>query len=263
MKRYFDAIEELPNEIKLPLIRVLELFREEIAETVKRSDFEELKSVVKELAEAQKRTEQRVEKLEDVVKELVEAQKKTEQRVEELAEAQKKTEQRVEELAEAQKKTEQRVEELAEAQRKTEEELRSLVKSHKDLKEQVGGLSHTVGYRLEDDSYKALPALLKHDFGVDIKGRLKRDYIDIGDERYIEVNILGRAGYNGKEYIVVGEAKSQLKKKDIDEFIKKAENLKRYIPEEQIRLIVTYMASPAIQRYAKEKGVKIYFSYEF
>jgi len=249
MKRYFDAIEELPNEIKLPLIRVLELFREEIAETVKRSDFEELKSVVKELAEAQKKTEQRVEKLEDVVKE--------------LAEAQKKTEQRVEELAEAQKKTEQRVEELAEAQRKTEEELRSLVKSHKDLKEQVGGLSHTVGYRLEDDSYKALPALLKHDFGVDIKGRLKRDYIDIGDERYIEVNILGRAGYNGKEYIVVGEAKSQLKKKDIDEFIKKAENLKRYIPEEQIRLIVTYMASPAIQRYAKEKGVKIYFSYEF
>ena len=235
MKRYFDAIEELPNEIKLPLIRVLELFREEIAETVKRSDFEELKFVVKELAEAQKRTEQRVEKLEDVVKELVEAQKKTEQRVEELAEA----------------------------QRKTEEELRSLVKSHKDLKEQVGGLSHTVGYRLEDDSYKALPALLKHDFGVDVKGRLKRDYIDIGDERYIEVNILGRAGYNGKEYIVVGEAKSQLKKKDIDEFIKKAENLKRYIPEEQIRLIVTYMASPAIQRYAKEKGVKIYFSYEF
>ncbi|BCB96348.1 hypothetical protein JZK55_12700 [Dissulfurispira thermophila] len=184
MRRYLEAIEELPGEIKLPLMRVLELFREEIAETVKRSDFEELKSVVRELAEAQKRTEQRVE-----------------------------------ELAEAQKRTEQRVEELAEAQKKTEEELRSLARSHKELKEQVGGIAHTVGYRLEDESYKALPSLLRQDFGVEIKGRLKRDYIDIGRDRYIEVNIWGKAGQNGKEYVVVGEAKSQLKKKDIDEFI--------------------------------------------
>ncbi|GER94579.1 hypothetical protein A45J_2343 [hot springs metagenome] len=170
MRRYLEAIEELPGEIKLPLMRVLELFREEIAETVKRSDFEELKSVVRELAEAQKRTEQRVE-------------------------------------------------ELAEAQKKTEEELRSLARSHKELKEQVGGIAHTVGYRLEDESYKALPSLLRQDFGVEIKGRLKRDYIDIGRDRYIEVNIWGKAGQNGKEYVVVGEAKSQLKKKDIDEFI--------------------------------------------
>ncbi|MCS7059898.1 MAG: hypothetical protein RMN25_01925 [Anaerolineae bacterium] len=51
-----------------------------------------------------------------VVQKLAEAQRRTEQRVEELAEAQRRTEQRVEELAEAQRRTEQRVEELAEAQ---------------------------------------------------------------------------------------------------------------------------------------------------
>lgn len=249
MRRYLEAIEELPNEIKLPLMRVLELFREDIAETVKRSDFEELKSVVRELAEAQKRTEQRVE-------ELAEAQKKTEQKLDTLTI-------KVEELAEAQKRTEQRVEELAEAQKKTEEELRSLVKSHRELKEQVGGIAHTVGYRLEDDSYKALPSLLKQDFGVEIKGRLKRNYVDIGKGRYIEVNIWGKAGSDGKEYVVVGEAKSQLKKKDIDAFIKKVEDLKRYVPDEQIRVLVTYMTSPQVQKYAKDRGVKIYFSYEF
>ncbi|MCX8061565.1 MAG: hypothetical protein N3D16_03175 [Anaerolineales bacterium] len=43
--------------------------------------------------------------LPDVVRELAEAQKRTEQRVEELAEAQKRTEQRVEELAVLQKQT--------------------------------------------------------------------------------------------------------------------------------------------------------------
>ena len=57
--------------------------------------------------------------------------------VEELAQAQKRTEQRVEELAQAQKKTEERlgrveaaVKELAQAQKRTEEELCSLVREH-------------------------------------------------------------------------------------------------------------------------------------
>jgi len=37
--------------------------REELADTVKRSDFEELKAVVRKLAEAQKRTEEEIIKL--------------------------------------------------------------------------------------------------------------------------------------------------------------------------------------------------------
>jgi chromosome segregation ATPase len=284
MIRYLEAIETLPPEIKLSLIKAFELFKEEIAETVKRSDFEELKAVVRELAEAQKRTEQRVEelaeaqkrteerltRLEGVVEELAEAQKRTEQRVEELAEAQKRTEERltrlegvVEELAEAQKRTEQRVEELAEAQKRTEEELRTLIKGQKEIRQELGGLSHTVGYRLEDESYKALPELLRQEMGLEIKGRLKRDFVEIGEDRYIEVNIIGEGTLNGRVYLIVGEAKTQLKKRDIDEFIKRADEIKRYIPKEQMRVLVTYHASPPVLRYAKDKGIKVFFSYEF
>ncbi|HAO22741.1 MAG TPA: hypothetical protein DCQ37_21175 [Desulfobacteraceae bacterium] len=51
---------------------------------VNKSDFDDLKAIVRELVEAQKKTEIRME-------ELVEAQKKTEVRMEELAEAQKET----------------------------------------------------------------------------------------------------------------------------------------------------------------------------
>ena len=47
--------------------------------------------------------------LPQIVRDLAEAQQRTEQRVEELAEAQRRTEQRVEELAEAQRRTEQRI----------------------------------------------------------------------------------------------------------------------------------------------------------
>jgi hypothetical protein len=40
MLKYLEAIEELPKDLKCPLVRVLELFREDIAEIVKKSDFE-------------------------------------------------------------------------------------------------------------------------------------------------------------------------------------------------------------------------------
>lgn len=56
---------------------------------VRREDFSELKAVVSDLAQAQQRTETRVE-------ELAEAQQRTEARIEELAEAQQRTEARME-----------------------------------------------------------------------------------------------------------------------------------------------------------------------
>ncbi|HOR93568.1 MAG TPA: hypothetical protein PLZ38_06335, partial [Spirochaetota bacterium] len=52
----------------------------DINQTVTKAEFQELRVVVGELAEAQKRTEERVE-------ELAQAQKRTEERVEELAQA--------------------------------------------------------------------------------------------------------------------------------------------------------------------------------
>ena len=65
-----------------------------------------LQSAVLALAEAQQRTEQRLERLEEVVTALAEAQQRTEQRLERLegvvtalAEAQQRTEQRLEQLA--------------------------------------------------------------------------------------------------------------------------------------------------------------------
>ena len=107
---------------------------------VTRSDFKALQSIVKELSinvkelsEAQKRTEQRIE-------ELTQAQKNTEQRVEELTQAQKRTEQRVEELTQAQKNTEkrvdtlaQRMEELTQAQKNTEQRIDSLAQRMEEL----------------------------------------------------------------------------------------------------------------------------------
>jgi len=255
----------------------------ELLNTVTKEEFRELKDTVAELAEAQKRTEQRVNELaeaqkrteqrvnelaeaqkrtEQRVNELAEAQKRTEQRVNELAEAQKRTEQRVNELAEAQKRTEQRLNELAEAQKRTEQELRKLIGEHRKTREQLGGVSHTVGYVLEDRAYRGLPALLKRDLGVDILTSLKRDYIEVSPGRYEEVNIIGKGRRNGEEVLIIGECKTQLKKTDIDAFIRFIKKVESILEGEKVLIAVTYQASPPVRRYAEQKGIKLYFSYE-
>src|SRR5438477_13125987 len=89
------------------LLRLLEQrpeWRAELRRYVLTDDVVDLPSIVRALAEAQARTEQRVA-------ELVQAQARTEQRVAELVQAQA----RIEELSQAQRGMEQRMGELAAA----------------------------------------------------------------------------------------------------------------------------------------------------
>ncbi|MEW6680762.1 MAG: hypothetical protein AB1297_07095 [bacterium] len=269
MIRYLEAIERLPGEIKHPILEAFELFRDEIQDTVKRQDFNELKGIVKELASAQKRTEARVSelasaqtesekrltKLEITVLELTEAQKRTEARVEELAIAQKRTEEELRALSEE-------VRALSEDVRALSEDVRTLTQSHKTLAKQVGGISDTIGFRLEDEAFVSLPELLKKEFGIILKDRLKRRWIKDKEGEYIEVNIVGEGQRDGKKIIIIGEAKSQLSKKDVDEFIRK--KLKRLNYKAIFPLLITYMIQqPDVEEYAKEKGIALYYSYDF
>ena len=168
----------------------------------------------------------------------------------------------VAELAEAQKRTEQRLNELAEAQKRTEEELRKLTGEHRKTKEQLGGLSHTVGYILEDRAYEALPLLLKQDFGVEVE-ELKREFIEIAPNKYEEINIIGKGKRNGTLLWIFGECKTQLKKRDVDSFLKKVSRIEHLFPGEKFLLTVTYQTSPQVKHYIEEKGIKLYFSYQF
>lgn len=185
-------------------------------------------------------TREELRELKDSVKELILAHKSAEERLTRL---------------------EGIVAELAEAQKRTEEELRTLVGEHKKTREQLGGLSHTVGYILEDRAYKGLPELLKRDFGVQTF-TLKRDFIEIAPKKYEEVNIFGEAQKDEKRVWIIGDCKTQLKKRDIDEFLGFVKKIERFIKGEKILLSVTYQTSPPVRAYAEEKGVKIYFSYE-
>jgi chromosome segregation ATPase len=136
---YEEFRESLGEAAAKSLAQTLGTMFEELKNTVTKEDFRILResidgnmsrldTAIVGLAEAQGRTESRVE-------ELAVAQQRTESRVEELAVAQQRTESRVEELAEAQKRTESRVEELAVAQQRTESRIEELADSQKELSE--------------------------------------------------------------------------------------------------------------------------------
>ncbi|GAB6161242.1 hypothetical protein JCM12298_04010 [Desulfothermus naphthae] len=162
---FIRELEEVDPKLRRVLLSMLEELEHQREESVTKKEFNELKEIVrdigktvKELVEAQKKTESRMNELEQVVRELAEAQRKSESRldgleqvVRELAEAQKRTEERINELTEAQKKTESRldrleqvVRELAEAQKRTEERVNELTEAQKKTESRLDGLEQVV-----------------------------------------------------------------------------------------------------------------------
>ena len=241
MSNIAEVIRHFPSDLQDPMLQFWEVMKDEIG--VKREDFSELKSIVLELAEAQNRTEhrveelaqsqnrteQRVEELALAQKELAQSQNRTEQRVEELALAQKelaqsqnRTEQRVEELALAQKeltqsqnRTEQRVEELALAQRDTEQSLQRLSAT---IEFKVGGIGRRWGIGSESSFRRGLVEILS-DTGYEVFNYIESDKkgIVFGHPAVIEIDVI----IKGDKTIVV-EIKSSVSTSDVYVFMKKA-----------------------------------------
>ena len=223
----FELYEELavamgPEAAKVLATVMGRLYRE-IASTVTKEEFAELKAIVARLAEAQERTEARVE-----------------------------------ELAQSQR-------ELAEAQKRTEEEVRKLAKGLRETRQMVGGLSDTVGYVLEDRAIRSLPEILEERTGLKVDGKLKRTFIEHPNGRATELNIFG-AARNAKGEIVpiLGEAKARLMKKHVDGLLRTAERLENegLLAGSPQLILVSYTATPSVERYAESKGILVVHSYE-
>jgi hypothetical protein len=181
---YAEIFEGFPPELRFPIARLVDTLREELGTS--RADIDELKAIVRELAQAQARTETRLEelaqaqqraelrmeRLEDAVQQLAQAQQRTELRIEELAQAQARTETRLEELAQAQQRTELHIEELAQAQARTETGVQQLRGAMQDLVEaqtqfqrtisiQIGGLGARWGMQTEEAFRQGIRTILQ------------------------------------------------------------------------------------------------------
>ena len=150
----------------------------------------------------------------------------------------------VSELAEAQKRTELRVEELAEAQKETQQELR-------DLARQVGGLSMSVGYGIEDKYIPYMDDFVLKQYGI-IANSVERRFIEYPDGRYDEVNIFVEGIKDGRKIYVIGESKAQPSKKDFDRFDSMLKRLSKHLNSELQAFMVGYIFAPEVVRYTSE-----------
>ena len=229
------------REVVLLLLEEMERQRAHLEQQVTKTEFNELKEVVAELAEALKQTQAEVRA---------------------LAEAQKRTEQRVAELAEAQKRTEQKVAELAEALKQTQAEVRALVQRVDFLHERIENLSDTVGYTLENAAYKALPDILRERLGIQVEGRLSRRYVRVGNVDR-QVNIFGYGYREGQRVLIVGEAKTRPSIREVDKFLRLVEGLKAQEGLPVVPVFVAHDYPPSVEAYIREKGILLVWSYDF
>ncbi|RMG03329.1 MAG: hypothetical protein D6726_05830 [Nitrospirae bacterium] len=226
----YEALkEDFPENVAKKLAVLMGKVYTELANTVTKTEFNELKEVVRELAEAQKRTEARVE-----------------------------------ELAEAQKKTEQRVDELAEAQKRTEEEIKKLATGLKQTRDMVAGLSDTVGYGLEDRIIPYMERFAHKEYGIKVEVLDRRNII-YPDGRFDEVNIYIEGKRNGKRAYLIGECKARPSKRDIKRFNEVLKRVREQLGENVEGFIVGYYYAPDIERYIRERypEIKMMKSFQF
>ncbi len=266
---YNDLKANLDDQTAHNIAKYIGKVYEDLDNSVTKTDFNDLKDVVQDLVEAQKRTEIKVE-------ELAEAQKRTEIKVEELAEAQKRTEIKVEELAEAQKRTEEalakltnrvdRLENSVERLEKSHEKLveahTSLVKEHKKLAKQVGGLSETIGGDIEDIAYIVLHRVLGQKLGWQVH-ELKRKWVQLGEDE-VEIDVFGQANDPKdpeKTIWIVGEAKHNLTIKEVEHFKRIVKRARKHLEGEIFPVCFCYRARPNVQEAIKREGFRMMFSY--
>lgn len=227
LKIFNDLKQTMEPAAAQRIAEIINSVYEELTNTVTKTEFNELKEIVRELAEAQKRTEASLQDLSHNVADLSKNMSRLEKQAQELC-----------------------------------REIKFFKLGQKRMKEELGGISHTIGYGLEDKSYLALPALLSRDHSIVVKDRLKRGFLEMGPNRFVEINIWGKAEKDGKPVEIIGEAKTQLKKKDVDNFLETFNSIKTHIGDPIVPVFVTYQTSPNVERYVRDKGLILYFSYD-
>lgn len=197
-------------------------------------------------------TKAELNELTAVVRELAEAQKRTDEKMGDLAEAQKRTDDEVGSLAEAQRRTDEKLGDLAEAQRRTEWAV-------KDLAKQVGGLSAALGGSLEDFACDLVPELLEKYWAMVVESAGPED-VTVGDEpREFDVVVRGRI--EGRPVAVVCETKATVSVKEVKRFLGLVRKLKEARPTDDIRpLFFGYKAERRARELIVASGAAMVFT---
>ncbi len=215
-----DELLEVPQQIREIRERV-DLIYEAQQRTEGRVD--RLEIALAELAEAQRRSEERLARLEEhgarldkALAELAEAQRRSEERLARLEEHVARLDKALAELAEAQRRTEERVgrlevalAELAEAQRRTEERVGAVERRLDRIERELAEFRNAFGSTVEEEAESVVQVILRQ------KGyRLLGDAFSLSWNGEIDV-VVAAEDPQGKKVWALVEAKARLGQRDV------------------------------------------------
>ncbi len=239
---------------------IVKIIDDRIAEAhVTKEDFSELKSIVKDLATEQKQTATALKELTVSHNELAAEVKQIAATVKELVTSQKEMQIAIKGLTVSQN-------ELAASQKEMHIAITKLTEGLNETRIEVGGLSRSMSYAFENETYRFLPAILEQKYGLKVQEKIVR--ADIGGK---EVNLFCRAEREGKEILIVGEAKLRLDEKRLtnernvfDELEEKTEAVRtEYGEEEIVKVLVTHFATKVFLSKAKAQNIIVVQSHEW
>ena len=227
---------------------------DDLAESLKRTD-----KKVDDLAESLKKTDKKVDDLADGLKrtdkkvdDLAESLKRTDKKVDDLADGLKRTDKKVDDLAESLKKTDKKVDELAHAQKETDKKVDKLEKSVQNLARQVGGLSESFGGSLEDFALDIVPEVLENNWNMSIDSAYREDFVLRG--RTIEVDLIIEGTIQDKSIVVLCEVKSNLTLEEAKKFFLLVELIKDKFEAEIRVLFFGYRVKRDALEFIKDMG---------
>ena len=233
-----------------------------------------LEKRMEELATAHLSLERRVEELAKRVEELAAAQLRLEKRMEELAAAHASLERRVEELAKrvdalavAHESLTKRMEELAAAHASLEKRVEELAVSVlkltdavQNLAREVGRLSETVGFGLEDVARVVVPGWLHRHEGIEVEDLVRRFFTVEGEE--VEINLYGEGLREGRRVYILGEAKSRIYGDDVWRFYSAASKVAKLLKDGDVYMLMFgFYVHPTAEKAAEKLGVRLIASY--
>ena len=131
----------------------------------------------------------------------------------------------------------------------------------RNLRVEVGKLSDTVGFGLEDIARVILPGWLYRHLGIEVD-ELRREFLTI-EGKEIEVDLYGEGILKGERVIIVGEVKSRVYESQVDRFYRDVyAPLSKTVSARVIGLLFGYLIHPSAKERAKKLGLYTIASYE-
>jgi predicted nucleic acid-binding Zn-ribbon protein len=217
---------------------------------IKRQDA--LEKAIERLTESHNKLAERQCSLEKAVERLMKRQDALEGAFQKLVERHDSLERAVQKLTERHDSLELAFQKLVEAQARTEEALQ-------ELSRQVGRLSDTIGFGLEDIARVVVPGWLYRHEGIELES-LTRKFIKVDGEE-LEINLYGEGSKGGVKITILGEARSRIYSSDVENFDRLVEKVKRFVPNNVYKLMFGYYVHPSAEQEAKKRGITLIASY--